>query len=304
MKINASLSPVKMILFALHGLIDNNQNMGSLAHQVAPNQTHVVAPNLGVINTLFEIEPLITNVEQIAEQTFKEYPDLPARIIAHSLGGVLWVEVLSRHPEWWQYVESMILLGSPIGGADLAKIIDPFGWGIGISKYLGKNRRILAEEIAAKIPTLVVAGNSTGGGDGTVPIDSTKLKYAYFICLDGVDHPGLRNHPAVVKTIQDFWSEPRSPISTLEDSLVSKLIEHFRSVPGITDASQRDFSMSKKVFSFADGTSIRTWKNSVGVDHIFIANKYGKCEYAGFVGWVHSIGLFIATDMAIKIYRN
>jgi hypothetical protein len=30
----------KQILFALHGLIDNNQGVGSLAHQVAPHQTY------------------------------------------------------------------------------------------------------------------------------------------------------------------------------------------------------------------------------------------------------------------------
>ena len=28
----------------------------------------------------------------------------------------------------------------------------------------------------------------TGGGDWTVSIESTKLKYAHFICLDGVTH--------------------------------------------------------------------------------------------------------------------
>jgi len=115
---------LNQILFALHGLIDTNQNMGSLAHQVASSQTYVVAPTLGVVNTLFEIEPLVDHVEHIATQTFQEYPDLPARIIAHSLGGVIWVEVLSRHPEWWPRFESMVLLGSPLGGADLAKIVD------------------------------------------------------------------------------------------------------------------------------------------------------------------------------------
>ena len=295
---------LNQILFALHGLIDTNQNMGSLAHQVASSQTYVVAPTLGVVNTLFEIEPLVDHVEHIATQTFQEYPDLPARIIAHSLGGVIWVEVLSRHPEWWPRFESMVLLGSPLGGADLAKIVDPFGWGIGMAKYLGQNRRVLAEQITAEIPTLVIAGNSTGGGDGTVPIESTKLKYTYFVCLDGIDHSALKTHPAVIKTIQDFWSEPRSPMPIVEDSLILKLIEHFRSVPGITDASQRDFAQSKPVFSFAEGTSIRSWKNPVGVDHVFIANPYGKCEYAAFVGWVHSSALEQAIHTAIQIYSD
>lgn len=300
----SSSNQIELILFSQHGMADNNKAMGMLAHKVAPPQSYVIAPNLGFIQTYFEIEPLICKVEQAAEQAFKQYPDLPARIIATSLGGIIWVEVLSRHPEWWKRFESLVLLGSPIGGADLARIVDPFGWGIGMAKYLGQSRRTLAEQITAKIPTLVVAGNTTGGGDGTIPIESTKLKYAHFICLDGVTHPRLRTHPAIVKVIQEFWSQPREPLPALEDSLVSKLIEHFRSVPGITDASERDFPSAKTIFSFVDGASIRTWTNLVGVNHIFIANKRGKCEYAGFVGWIHSTGLQQSIDIAIQSFRD
>lgn len=206
-------------------MTDDNRAMSSLAHKVAPPQSCVIAPNLGFIKTLFKIEPLISKVEESAEQAFKQYPDTPARIIATSLGGVIWVEVLSRHPEWWKRFESLVLLGSPIGGADLAKIIDPFGWGMGIAKPLGKSRRLLAEQITAVIPTLVVAGNITGGGDGTVSIESTKLKHAHFVCLDGVSHPALRTHPATVKVIQEFWLQPRKPLPAPR-GLIAELIEH------------------------------------------------------------------------------
>ena len=298
----SSLNQIKLILFSQHGMSDNNKAMGTLAHKVAPAQSYVIAPSLGFIQTHFEIEPLICKLEQVAEQAFRQYPNLPARIIATSLGGVIWVEVLSRHPEWWKRFESLVLLGSPIGGADLARIVDPFAWGIGMAKYLGQSRRVLAEQITAKIPTLIVAGNITGGGDGTVPIESTKLKYAHFICLDGVSHPGLRTHPAVVKVIQEFWSQPRKPLPRLEDNLISKLIDHLRSVPGITDASERDFPRAIIKFSFPDGTSIRTWTNLLGVNHVFIANKHGKCEYAAFVGWIHSTGLQQAIDTAIQSF--
>jgi hypothetical protein len=162
----------------------------------------------------------------------------------------------------------------------------------------------LAEQITVKIATLVVAGNTTGGGDGTVPIESTKLKYAHFVCLDGVTHPGLRTHPAVARVIQEFWSQPRKPLPAPTETLVSKLIAHFRAVPGITDASERDFARAKIVFSFPEGTSIRTWNNPLGVAHVFIANSYGKCEYAAFVGWVHTAGLQKAIDRAIQSFWN
>jgi hypothetical protein len=299
-----SSDQIQLILFSQHGMTDNNTAMGALAHQVAPPQSCVIAPNLGFIQTHFKIEPLICKVEQAAEQALKQYPNIPARTIATSLGGVIWIEVLARHPEWWQRFESLVLLGAPIGGAGLARMIDPFGWGIGMAKHLGQSRRGLAEQITAVIPTLVIAGNTTGGGDGTVAIEATKLKHAHFTCLDGVTHPRLRTHPAVGKAIQEFWSQPRKPLPAPPNSLVSELIEHFRSVPGITDASERNFSAATTISSFPDGTSIRTWTNMVGVKHVFVANPYGKCEYAAFVGWIHSTGLKRAIDVAIKCHLS
>jgi hypothetical protein len=74
-------------------------------------------------------------------------------------------------------------------------------------------------------------------------------------------------------------------------------------VKGITDANSRDFCHAKTIFSFADGTSLYTWKNIFGVDHIFIANADGECQYAGFVGWVDSAGLKRAMDKAIATFR-
>jgi hypothetical protein len=292
----------KLIIFSQHGMSDTNHAMNSLAHKVAPPHSHIVAPNLGFIQTHFEIEPLIQKVERSAAQAFAKYPDLPVRIMATSLGGVIWIEVLSRHREWWSKIESLVLLGSPIGGADLARIIDPFGWGIGMAKHLGKNRRPLAEQITAVVPTLVVAGNIDS--DGTVTTESTKLKHAHFVCLNGVSHPALRFDPAVAEAIQEFWAKPREPLPAPKNTLTLELIEHFRDVSGMTDANSRDLRHAKTIFSFADGTSLHTWKNIFGVDHIFIANADGGCQYAGFVGWVDSAGLKRATDKAIASFRD
>ncbi|PZU92182.1 MAG: lysophospholipase [Pseudanabaena sp.] len=292
----------KFIIFSQHGMSDTNRKMLALAHKVAPPNSHIVAPNLGIVKTYFNIEPLIAKVERDALQAFEQYPNIPTRIIATSLGGVIWIEVLSRNREWWSKIDSLVLLGSPIGGSDLARMIDPLGWGIGMAKYLGENRRPLAEKITAVVPTLVVAGNTTGGSDGTVTVESTKLKRAHFVCIDGVSHPALRSDPAVATAIQLFWEKPREPLPVPKFTLVSELIEHFRAVQGITDANSVDVKYSKTVHSFADGTTIQTWTNGFGIYHVFIVDSDRKCQYAGFVGWVHIAGLESAIDKAKKIF--
>ncbi|WP_204150594.1 lysophospholipase [Leptolyngbya sp. CCY15150] len=278
------------ILFSQHGLTDTNQTMRALAQRLAGVQMHVVAPNLGYVRTLWHMQPLLNTIEQAAQDAFRRYPDPPVRIVATSLGGVLWVELLSQHPEWWPRIESLVLLGAPIGGSDFARMVDPFGWGIGIAKHLGQNRRDLAEAIAATIPTLVVAGHTSGGRDGTVPIEATKLNHAHFVCLEGVTHPQLRHHPKVVQTIQDFWAQPRSPLP-LVTSRIMQLIDQFRRVPGMTDTSTRYFAQATPVCTFVDGITLRTWRNPMGVDYLFIANAHGQCTYAGFVGWMHAAEL-------------
>ena len=298
----SSANQPKFIIFSQHGLSDTNSEMLSLAHKVAPPNSHIVAPNLGIVKTYFNIEPLINKVEEDAVQAFDQYLNIPVRIIATSLGGVIWVEVLSRNREWWSQIESLVLLGSPIGGSDLARMIDPFGWGIGMAKYLGENRRPLAEKITAIVPTLVVAGNTTGGSDGTVTIESTKLKRAHFVCINGVSHPALKSAPAVARAIQVFWEKPRKPLPALNITLVSELIEHFRTVQGITDANSADVQYAKIVHSFANGTTMRTWINGFGVYHVFIVNLDRRCQYAGFVGWVNIAGLETAINKAKKIF--
>lgn len=292
----------KLLIFSQHGMVDNNQAMAALAYQVAPPHAQVIAPRLDFMTTLFEINPLIEQVEKTVRRTWQKYPDFPMRIIATSLGGILWIEVLSRNREWCHKVESLILVGSPLGGSDVARILDPFGLGVGMAKHLGQNRRAMAEAIAKRIPTLVIAGNIGDGHDGMVTKQSTQLAYSYFLCLEGVNHADLRRHPAVIQGIREFWSKPRTPLSAVPNNLTAQLIQYFRAVPGITDTNERDFSNATLVFTFRNGTSIYTWKNLVGVNHIFIANDEGNCEYAALVGWIHTPSLQKAIDQAIKIF--
>ena len=75
-----------------------------------------------------------------------------------------------------------------------------------------------------------------------------------------------------------------------------EIIEILENVPGITRAHHRDFKSSNPVIRLRDGSTVKTWKNPFGVDHVFIADRNDNMIYGGFVGWIHSDGLNAAID--------
>ncbi|MBF2004895.1 MAG: alpha/beta hydrolase [Chlorogloeopsis fritschii C42_A2020_084] len=274
----------EFILFVQHGWADDNRAMIDLGQRLVTDTTPVVAPNLGYIQTWIRITPLIKLVENIAIEQMAKYPDVPIRIIGHSMGGLIWLELLNRHPQWWAKVHSLVLVASPVGGADLGRIVDPLNLGIGVARDLGKNRKAIAQQIAAVIPTLAIAGDIDDGSDGTIPVGSTKFANAKFICLRDLSHAVLRNHPLVASTIRNFWLD-----STIGEAIIfDHIVQRLHAVPGITDGHWRDFYKAKVVMKLNNGGTIRTWRNLVGVDHVFVASPQGKCLYAGFVGWMHA----------------
>jgi pimeloyl-ACP methyl ester carboxylesterase len=275
------------LLFVQHGWTDDNKDISRLARALASPATVAIAPSLGRLRTWLSIEPLIQQVEQIASTTIQKYPTKPIRIIGHSMGGLIWLEVLDRHPEWWHKVDSFVLLGSPIGGSDISRIIDPLGIGIGIARDLGTNRRWLAEKIAQNIPTLAIASDLGKGSDGLVPVGATKFAHSQFICLPDITHAALKCHSSLVPLIKNFWSNPQLLTSPAAD-LATKLIGRLQSTPGMTDAHWGDFAFGQIYLSFAKGITLRIWKNLLGVDYVFVADKQDNCLYAGYVGWLHA----------------
>jgi hypothetical protein len=288
------------LVFSQHGMVDTHQAMESLAKRNSDSNSRIVAPNLGFFNTLFSIEPLITKVETIAIREIQNYPDVPIRIIGCSLGGVIWTEILTRHPEWWPNIESWILLGSPIGGAHLAKMADSLSLvSFTIAQDLGIDRRSLAESIARQVPTLIIAGDSDSGSDGTVLVQTTQFKHARFVRVPGVNHSGLRFSEVVNRQIQDFWAENPKNIVFSEARSVMETISQLRSVPGMTDAHPKGFNRSQPIMTLKDGTIVRIWNDLLGVKHIFLENDRGECEFGGYVGWVHRDGLDRVIDAVI-----
>lgn len=291
------------ILYAQHGWADTHRAIAQLANSLATSNTLAIAPDLGYWKTWLRIDPLIERVEQNAIETLNRYPHTPIKIIGHSMGGLIWLEILDRHPQWWTKIHSLVLVASPVGGADLARIFDPLGMGIGIARDLGTNRRKLAEKIARSIPTLAIAGDKDGGSDGTIPVESTKFFYANFTSVAGISHAALKNHPALVPIIRDFWTNPgigTAPSGDFSDTLIERL----RSVSGMTDAHRRYFERAKPHLVFKNGISIRIWKNPLQIIHVFLASREGDCLYSGFVGYLHERRFYQSLDKIGKDYSQ
>ena len=279
----------EFLLFAQHGWADTGNTINRLARAVASPDTIVTVPSLGLIKTFISIKPLVKRIEQITNEVIDKYPNTPLKIIGHSMGGLMWLEVLNCNPQWWHKVHSLILLGSPVGGSNLARIIDPFGIGIGTAKCLGKNRRPMAEKIARQIPTLSVASDVNMGTDGLVTVENTKFDRANWLLVSDIPHSAMRSHPQMIPIVKNFWANPRlgSPPAT---DYASQFIRHLRSVPGMTDTDYSNFKRSRMIASFADGTTIHTWSNPLGISHVYVGKPSQQCVYAGYVGLIHLLG--------------
>ena len=285
-----SSPPPSYLLFAQHGWADTHRDIARWANGIADQDAVVIAPNLGFWRTWWRMTPLVDQVDEIASAWHQQFPTVPKRIVGHSMGGLIWLEVLERHPDWWPTVERLSLVGSPVGGADLGRILDPLGWGIGMARDLGRNRRPLAETIAQQVPTQIVVSDFDGGSDGTVTLQCSRFRYGQYVELSDIRHDALKRHPQVAQVVRHFWqTAPQVP--TQNEQYIDTVIAQLQAVPGMTDAHERDFVRSQPWAELPHQLTLHTWVNPFGVHHVFLADHHGRCRFAGFVGWIHTAGL-------------
>jgi pimeloyl-ACP methyl ester carboxylesterase len=269
------------ILFAQHGWADTFHDIAQLAKSLANPNTIIYTPDLGWINTWLEIAPLISKVENVATEAIAKYPDLPWRIVAHSMGALIWLEVLERHPEWLPKIHSFALVASPVGGSDLGRLFDPFRWFPLMARDLGTNRRTIAEAIASKIPVLTVVGDIGNNTDGTVPVGCSELAQATFVRLDGIRHAPLKNHPRVAAAVRQFWEKPA--IAPIQTDSASLLIAKIRSLD-LTETDSQNFEKAKLIHTGSDDTKLWTWTNALQVMHVFVSVG-DRCVYSAYASW-------------------
>ena len=97
----------------------------------------------------------------------------------------------------------------------------------------------------------------------------------------------------------DTWinAQEKSRGSVLSEPVVggqptyNQAMAMLKAVPGITTGSDFGFHHSEPFARLNDGTVVRTWKNLVGVNHVFLTDGDDQLLYAGFAGWIHAHGL-------------
>ncbi|NJK61247.1 MAG: lysophospholipase, partial [Oscillatoriales cyanobacterium SM2_1_8] len=141
---------------------------------------------------------------------------------------------MQRHPEWRSRLHSLVLLGSPVGGADLACLLQPLSVFPTVAPDLARSRRGLATAIARQVPTLSLASDWDGGSDGTVLVASTWFAGAHLQTLSGIPHPVLHCQTETAAAIQRFWQTlPPPTVNPFDQPLVQRLAQ----IPGIADAT-------------------------------------------------------------------
>ena len=268
--------PIETLLFAQHGWADTNQAMQRFGETVASPGSLVIAPSLGYVRTWLRIEPLIEIAEHAAARALAAYPKARIRVVGHSMGGLIWIELLTRHPDWLARTDRLALIGCPVGGAELAGLLDPLGLTIG--RDLRVDRREKAEAIAATVPTLTIVGDLFGPHDGTVSHESARLENARFVLTPSASHAALRHSPLATRLVRAFFEQPTPPPTDL-DALVARI----RAVPGTRAADSRLLRLANVALMLADGSTVRTLSAIPGLELVFVTDGEGRCVYAGAV---------------------
>lgn len=118
---------------------------------------------------------------------------------------------------------------------------------------------------------------------------------------DKEDGDSQRNNKSFISYEKIFNSvaewNTEAPVANHISDVMTEVVEILNNVPGINPAHSRDFWRATPLFTLQDGSVLKTYKNPLGVDHVFIADNYNSMVFGGFVGWIHSKGLQEAIEI-------
>ena len=218
------------------------------------------------------VEPLVDHVEAAAATFLEQFPAAPARIVGHSMGGLIWLTLLDRHPEWRKRVTSLALIGCPVRGAELAAVLDLQGWTI--ARDLAVDGGELAARVAAAVPTLSVAGDLVLESDGTITLRSARVDGARFVCLPRESHAGLVKSDRVIRLVRAFIEDPH-PLPTDTPAVIARL------EAVAAPAADRLPAGGKVSLLFPDGANVRVRFPPLGRLQVSLYAPEGGALWAG-----------------------
>lgn len=98
-------------------------------------------------------------------------------------------------------------------------------------------------------------------------------------------------------SVKEFAYRPE--VADKISALNTQVVEKLSTTPGMTQSRGTKFKKATPIFNLKDGTVVKTYRNSLGVNYVFLADLKGKMLFGGYVGWIHSDGL-AATIAEIK----
>lgn len=142
----------------------------------------------------------------------------PAYLLAHSLGGLVALTTLERHPDL--PVSRVVCLGSPLCGSGAAKGLAGHAWS---AASLGRSADLLRRGCGpwrGDAEVGVVAGSTplglgryfgrfSGANDGTVAVDETRLPGLADHTVVATSHTGLLLSPEVARQAVAFFRRGR-----------------------------------------------------------------------------------------------
>ncbi len=163
-------------------------------------------------------KPFEANVERLARFARETLSGRPAHYVGHSLGGVLILEMLNRHPEI--AARSVVLLGAPVRGSFAGRRLGLAA----VGRWLMGGSRPLWDERSARwrraAPLGVVAGTvpmglgrafgrMPGPSDGVVCVSETEVDGMSAQALVPLSHSFLIVSGRVAKMVERFLSAGR-----------------------------------------------------------------------------------------------
>lgn len=85
---------------------------------------------------------------------------------------------------------------------------------------------------------------------------------------------------------KDLTGKPE--VATDISELTAQVIEKLVNTPGMTQSRGTKFKKATPNFKLKDGTILRTYRNSSGINYIFLADASGRMIFGGYVNWLYS----------------